>query len=398
MTTATSQLRTGIRRFVTLFPDATGVHLNKDVGQIPRILAKQHGYISTLVTCQPAQGYFDNACPSGDNFQTLHIARGKRLLYVDVGVINYLLRESKRIDILNLYHATLATKIYTCLFKLLNPAGLTYIKLDEDEKNLVNIDATNNKKSFIRRAAIKLLDHLFLSAAHLVSGETRFTLDFYQNKYKKHKHKFTLIPNGVDVIATERYDQSLGYLDKENLIITVGRLGSAQKNVQLILEAIELTRSLSNWRVLLIGESTEAFDEHLAGKKLVNPLKFSIVSMAGQINCREELFKIYSRAKIFLLSSTYEGFPLVLPEAGFFGCIPIVTDVSSARDITKDGEYGLIVRINDAKGLAAAIESTVGDPQEAARKSDGIRRHIRENFAWDDIVSRLARRLTSAHV
>ena len=52
----------------------------------------------------------------------------------------------------------------------------------------------------------------------------------------------------------------------------------------------------------------------------------------------------YERASILLLTSEYEGFPLVLAECMSFGGIPVVYDSYSAvRDIIDDGKDGVVI-------------------------------------------------------
>lgn len=52
----------------------------------------------------------------------------------------------------------------------------------------------------------------------------------------------------------------------------------------------------------------------------------------------------YERASILLLTSEYEGFPLVLAECMSFGVIPVVYDSYSAvRDIIADGKDGIVI-------------------------------------------------------
>lgn len=52
----------------------------------------------------------------------------------------------------------------------------------------------------------------------------------------------------------------------------------------------------------------------------------------------------YERASILLLTSEYEGFPLVLAECMSFGVISVVYDSYSAvRDIIDDGKDGVVI-------------------------------------------------------
>lgn len=55
----------------------------------------------------------------------------------------------------------------------------------------------------------------------------------------------------------------------------------------------------------------------------------------------------YKRASILLLTSEYEGFPLVLPECMSFGVVPVVYgSYSAVYDIINDGKDGLVVHFS----------------------------------------------------
>lgn len=70
-------------------------------------------------------------------------------------------------------------------------------------------------------------------------------------------------------------------------------------------------------------------------------------------------------ASFLLLTSTSEGFPLVLAEALAVGCLPIVYDVPyGPADIIRSGWNGYVVPAGDVDAMAAAIEELVSLPAE----------------------------------
>lgn len=70
-------------------------------------------------------------------------------------------------------------------------------------------------------------------------------------------------------------------------------------------------------------------------------------------------------ASFLLLTSTSEGFPLVLAEALAVGCLPIVYDVPyGPADIIRSGWNGYVVPAGDVDAMAAAIEELVSLPDE----------------------------------
>ncbi|MBS1772960.1 MAG: glycosyltransferase [Bacteroidetes bacterium] len=100
-----------------------------------------------------------------------------------------------------------------------------------------------------------------------------------------------------------------------------GRL-DAGKGIGRIFEAIEAHPNKAFFSGLdIVGDGH--LMQHLKNIKLSIPVTFH-----GALS-REKLFEIYKQSDFLLLPSDSEGFPKVVAEAANFGCIPIVSDVSS---------------------------------------------------------------------
>ena len=64
---------------------------------------------------------------------------------------------------------------------------------------------------------------------------------------------------------------------------------------------------------------------------------------------RQQVFEIYKKAHFILLPSDSEGFPKVIAEAMNFGCIPIVSDISSIGQYINTNTGFLLNPINSEK-------------------------------------------------
>ena len=86
---------------------------------------------------------------------------------------------------------------------------------------------------------------------------------------------------------------------------------------------------------------------------------------------------------VFVLSSTKEGMPFVILEAGSRGVPVVATDVGGIPEIIEDGIDGFLVPIHDCERLAARINETIAHPDEARRRASHLQESIATRFSFD---------------
>ena len=217
------------------------VHLYKDVGLVPYYLCKEYNLNGKIVYSNKVKKELPQ------KFRNLNLEEIKFIkipniiqkldkfkIFENISFYKYLFKNSKKIDYLMLFHYKLDKIFLIGLYKLLNPNGKIYIKLDSLGNN------TNNSfkkliSNFLLRSFEKMVD--------LFSIETLEVLEKMKNnnifEIKNYK-KLIYIPNGFDENYFEENTIEIKkFSEKENLIITVGRLGTEQKNIELLLEALK---------------------------------------------------------------------------------------------------------------------------------------------------------------
>ncbi len=145
------------------------------------------------------------------------------------------------------------------------------------------------------------------------------------------------------------YNSELKYKE----IIYCGRVDYTQKRVDRIIDIWEkLEKKYPDWKLTIVGEGN-ALNEI---KIITNKLGLKRIYFEGYQNP----LNYYKRASILILTSDFEGFPLVLAESMSFGVVPIVYDsFASVRDIIDDGVNGLIVPKDNGSFSVKLFSSTI---------------------------------------
>ncbi len=374
------------RQFVTIFPVSENVHLVKDIGQIPYFMYKRHGYASTLVAYQNSAEY-PNLEGEVQGLKLLFLENTGKTSFMEKAVITYLRREAKNIDVLNLYHFTKETMFYGMLYKKLNPKGCLYVKMDVYNEQLQQGFQHSKKK--LKNAVLKQAERRFLKKADVFSCENPKSVDLLQQLYPHIKDKVLLVPNGVnDFYLKAMLGTPLPWQKKENILLTVGRIGSKEKNHEMLLKALAQVK-LNDWKVYFVGPVEPAFNDLKEEFLNAYPHLRDKLVFTGAVYNRKLLYSYYNRAKLFCLTSPFESFGIAFVEAMYFGNYILGTTGMSSFDLLSNNEkYGEKVEVDDAEGLAVKLQAHINDQSCLEAKYEAIIQHT-ETFYWSKITDRL---------
>ena len=209
------------------------------------------------------------------------------------------------------------------------------------------------------------------------------------------------VPNGIDTrrfrrdaAAGARVRRQLG-LGEGFVWLAVGRFIEA-KDWPTMLRA--LRSSEGGGTLLAVGEGpllerTRRLTEELG---IADRVRF--------LGIRRDVPDLMGAADAYLMTSSWEGMPMVLLEAAASELPIVTTDVGDAREIVKDGETGFVVEPGSASALSAAI-SRVEQMAKDERRATGeaARTHVVANFGmekiiekWEAIYTELAQRRSAS--
>lgn len=214
--------------------------------------------------------------------------------------------------------------------------------------------------------------------AYSLVAMTRGALEFFPERMRP---RGRVIPNPVDL--PEGWRERRG----GNVLAAVGRL-VPQKGFDLLLEAFAaIAPAFPGWTLVIWGEGEEraALERQRDGLGLRDRVRLPGVT--------ERPGTWVEDADVFVLSSRYEGWGIVLLEAMAAGLPSVAFDCEwGPREMVEDGVDGLLVPPGDAAALARALAVVLGDAGlrerlgAAARAS--ARRFTPERVVscWDELV------------
>ncbi len=372
-------------KFVTLFQDLENIHLIKDVGQIPEMLAKNYPVDSEIVGLKRSSDYsFSSEVP---HCKITTLGTTSESQYWQKKLLSYIYNNSSDIDILNLYHYSPQTFLFGILYKLRNPKGILYVKLDNDLRSLESKGELYNYGSLFGKLKFMFFEFLFRRVLSIASIETTRGMELIQRYYKDISKKLFLLPNGIS-LTDDIQEMIMNPPEKENIILSVGRLGTIQKNTGRFLEAIKLLPK-NDWRFIFVGPIEQSFEKEISRIYSERPdLKDSLI-FTGAVENRKEVFGYFLKAKIFCLPSLWESFGLVTIEAMISGCYIITSEYSSTADILPSKSMRIFVNPESIDDMLAALKQVIiyGLP-ESFKPTEG-RDFVLNHFTWEKTSKKL---------
>lgn len=362
-------------RYCVLYPKTENVHLTKDVGMIAYKLNKLYGYDAFVATYKNGEYPYLQ-----DEVKGLKIDFIKKESSHFKDVYAYLKKNACKIDVLQIFHVTLNSVVYAYMYKMFNKKGIVFLKLDCTKVLVDKIRQMN----IIQRQLL----NLFLKRVDIIGVEKKEIFEELKNVLREHSSKLLNVPNGLDFERKEIKAETK-FQDKEDIILSVGRIGSPEKDSKILMEAFaKVDKSkLGEFKLVFVGPIEDEFKKEIEDYFKEHEDLRQRVIFKGPIYDRKELYDEYRKAKIFCLTSKFESVGIVLIEAGVMGDVIISTNVGIADEIVNSGN-GAIIEVGDVLALSDEIGNLVTS-KKLAEASCITEKFCRENYDWDVIVKKL---------
>lgn len=167
-----------------------------------------------------------------------------------------------------------------------------------------------------------------------------------------------------------------------------------EKDYTLPLKILYAGRGTPQKRIYLLNAVAEACIKssiqakfHFAGtmdSELSDYVKEHAV-MHGEISNPASMAKLYSESHVLLMTSAFEGFPMLIKEGMAWGCIPVVTALEGNKTHLAQGVNSLLMeQPEDEQAVVDTaithIKNLIENPEELKRLSNNSYNYAREKF------------------
>ena len=178
----------------------------------------------------------------------------------------------------------------------------------------------------------------------------------------------------------------------EKRVVAIARY-SHEKGIDLLLKAWTIVeKQISDWRLDVFGDGDRAPYEQLIDELKINRKSCLLHGRTDDVE------KEYCNSSIFVLSSRFEGFGMVLTEAMACG-LPVVSfDCPwGPRSIITDGGDGLLVENSNVEALASSLSKLMSDEILRQSMSKAGLKNVRR-FSIDYVADQWRRLFESLNI
>ena len=219
----------------------------------------------------------------------------------------------------------------------------------------VVVSERNNPWVMPWKKVTRVMRKIFYPFAKGFVFQTKEAASFFSQSIR---NRGVVLPNPLDL---ERIPEPF-YGEREKEIVGVGRL-EPQKNFSLLIKAFaKFHQTHPDYKLTIYGEGSKRNELENLAQSLLPKSSYSFPGKS------KDLLNQIKKAKMFVLSSDFEGMPNVLIEAMAVGMPVVATDCPSGgpKELIRDGENGLLVPVNDVEAMACAM-SKIADSEEYAK-------------------------------
>jgi glycosyltransferase involved in cell wall biosynthesis len=236
---------------------------------------------------------------------------------------------------------------------------------------------------------VRLLAYRFTDRwASITTNVSQAAVDRYVSVGAVPAGRIVYIPNGVD---TSRFcpdeerraavRHSLGLGADECAILAVARFEEPKNHAGMLRVFARVLEERRSAVLLLVGQGT------LLNATLALARTLGVSDSVRYLGIRSDIPDLMRASDLYLMSSLWEGLPIVLLEAAASGLPAVATDVGGNATAVLDGISGRVVPANDDGALAIAVIEVLS-MAPAGRRSWGraARQLAQSSFSLESVA------------
>jgi glycosyltransferase involved in cell wall biosynthesis len=194
------------------------------------------------------------------------------------------------------------------------------------------------------------------------------------------QQQITVIYTGIDPapfrqpVDISSLKSSLGIPMSAQVVGSVGRLSAQKSPSDFVRVAEAVHRSRPDAHFIWIGDGP--LEEEV--RNLSTSLQLdAIIHWLGQ---RSDVHQLLHLFDCLILTSRWEGLPLVILEAMAAGVPVVATDILGTRELIEHGVNGWLAPVRDAESLARLVLNLLANPSKAETFREASRARIEKEF------------------
>lgn len=243
---------------------------------------------------------------------------------------------------------------------------------------------SSNEGGRLRMLAYRLTDRL----CDISTNVSQEAVDISVKRGMASASRIIAMHNGIDtkrfnfnMASRHKLRHELGLADATPLILAVGRLTAAKDYPNLLIAYKQLAEAGSPAQLAIIGTG----DEQAKLTAMIADLDLS--ERVHFLGLRRDVHQWMSAADIFVLSSAWEGFGLVVAEAMACERIVVATDCGGVKEVV--GEAGILVPAQNSSALARGLQKALAlTPDIASAQGQFARQQIVDCYSLESQAER----------
>lgn len=185
--------------------------------------------------------------------------------------------------------------------------------------------------------------------------------------YPENKDKMQVIYNPIDkknILEKSKEEINIKFNKNKINIMTIGRLIKIKGYDILLQSHNKLIKEGLNYNLIILGEGPERnnLEKYIKENNLENNTQL--------LGFKENPYSYLKEMDIFISSSRYEGYPLVLCEALCLEKPIIATNCTGPKEILENGKYGLLAEVENMDDLAIKMKKLILDKKLREKYSE----------------------------